>query len=194
MISTDKKKKYALVVLSHSSYADLWPILTSSYDAYFNNSEFDCFLATDDKINQVPTYFNVIEYSQNIPWGTALKEIISKLKYDKVIFTFDDLVLKSSVDVEKLISYLDNSVANYQKLICSHVRFYERFFKTGLDFSLSSKDSYRGSLVFACLDKVFLDFLLFLITSFKTFNVVFQISSGLCSTQPSFGKYCVNSV
>ena len=35
--------------------------------------------------------------------------------------------------------------------------------------------------------------LAFCITSFKVFIVVFQISSGLCSTHPLFGKYCVNS-
>ena len=33
----------------------------------------------------------------------------------------------------------------------------------------------------------------FLITFFKVFNVVFQISIGLCSTHPFFGKYCLNS-
>ena len=42
--------------------------------------------------------------------------------------------------------------------------------------------------------KIFpLSFFDFLITSFKVFNVVFHISFGLCSTQPLFGKYCVNS-
>ena len=33
----------------------------------------------------------------------------------------------------------------------------------------------------------------FWITSFKTLIVVFHISSGLCSTHPLLGKYCVNS-
>ena len=38
-----------------------------------------------------------------------------------------------------------------------------------------------------------LNVLAFLITSFKVLVVVFQISSGSCSTQPFLGKYCVNS-
>ena len=33
-------------------------------------------------------------------------------------------------------------------------------------------------------------FLLFLIASFIVFKVTFQISSGLCSTQPEFGNIC----
>ena len=38
-----------------------------------------------------------------------------------------------------------------------------------------------------------LSFSLFLITSINTFLVLFHISSGLCSTHPFLGKYCLSS-
>ncbi len=157
MIKTEKK--YAVVVLSHSSYSDLWPMLFQSYEQCFNCSLFDYYLATDNKLNEVTGMFSPIKYPEKLSWGGGLKNIVDQLDYEKVIFTFDDLILAAEVDCDGLVGYIENTKYDYDKLICSHVRFYERFFKCGENFELSSKDSYRGSLVFALVNKHFMRFL-----------------------------------
>jgi len=157
MIKT--RKKYAVVVLSHASYSDLWPMLFQSYERYFNCSLFDYYLATDDKLDEVTGIFSPIKYPKELSWGGGLKDIVGQLDYEKVIFTFDDLILSAEVDCVDLVSYAENTKYDYDKLICSHVRFYERFLKCGKNFELSCNDSYRGSLVFALVNKKFMSFL-----------------------------------
>lgn len=154
-----KQKKYAVVVLSHSSYSDLWSLLDASYSRFFKSDDFEFFIATDFCESNITGRFKPLLYPKDISWGSALKAIVSQLDYERVVFTFDDLILKTHVDVDYLIKYLDGSRAVYNKLICSHVRLYERAFKYLPDFDLSPKDSYRGSLVFACVDKRFMNFL-----------------------------------
>ncbi len=155
-----KKNKYAIVVLSHSTYSDLWPILIESYSRFFEDDRFDRYICTDGSEDLVGSSFQPIIYSKNITWGTALKCILRELDYERVIITFDDLILNKKVNVEALIKYIENSQSDYSKLICSHVRFYERALMFGKDFNLSKQDSYRGSLVFASINRKFCKFLI----------------------------------
>lgn len=155
-----KKNKYAVVVLSHSSYADVWDVLSESYQRYFDSNKFDFFIATDKTENLKSNgFFNYLFYDKNLRWGAALQQVVKQLSYDKVIFSFDDLILTKKINEKSLIKELKES-CQYSKLICSHVRIYERCFKKGRNFELCKEDSYRGSLVFAAVNQEFLDFIL----------------------------------
>lgn len=153
------KNKYSVVILSHSSYSDVWPILEQSYLKYFNHTDFDLYIATDQPPLVKNGLFNFIVYPDKLKWGGALQYVCSQLEYSKVIFTFDDLILTKPINKGILDESIKDSETDYCKLIVSHVRFYERFLKSGNTFTLSVSDSYRGSLVFALVNAKFLDFL-----------------------------------
>lgn len=163
MISKTKKSegasRYAVVVLSHSSYSDLWNLLIQSYEINFCSNRFDFYLATDPSDVPISSFFRKILYPSGLSWGVSFKYILKELNYEYVIFTFDDLILYSKVNENLLISSIDNEKSDYYKLTCSHIRFYERFFKFGGVFNLKQEDSYRGSLVFACLNRKFIEYL-----------------------------------
>jgi tetrahydromethanopterin S-methyltransferase subunit B len=150
------KNKYAVIVLSHSSYSDLWPVLIESYSNFFHSDKFDYFITSDSLESFEPgndCQFKFLAYKPDVSWSDALIEVLNKVDYEKVIFSFDDLILTDEVDVKELISKLESNHSNYLKLIASHVRFYDRFFRREDVFEVSDGDTYKGSLVFTALDR-----------------------------------------
>ena len=157
-------RKNAIVIQSYNDYYDLWSVCLDSLSSNMDLKDFDVYITTDDSRGVKLEYdAKFITYSKLSTWGQALIETVQYLvscKYEKIIFTFDDLIINNKIDVNKLLS-LDLDNKDYIKLTKSHVRFYERFsFNQSSVFRIDKNDSYGGSLVFCIVNIKFLNALL----------------------------------
>ena len=105
------KKNKAVVILSHSSYSDIWEMMISSYNKYFpDKKSFDLFISSNKVSDKMIEFvhennFKLITYEDNVTWGTSLKQTIRYLlnnDYDYGLFSFDDLILTYPVSTSIL--------------------------------------------------------------------------------------------
>lgn len=161
--------KKCVILLSHSSYSDIWELTMSSYMKFFNEKDsFDFFISTDNITSENEKILNkynfkAIIYDKNISWGKSLLSVIDFLKtkkYDLFLFSFDDLVLTKPTNgaVNDSLKFMISNNISYLKLKNSLSSLYRK--KTKSDYYLiDSKNSYRGSLVFSILDSRFAKFI-----------------------------------
>ncbi|BBQ06470.1 hypothetical protein [Elizabethkingia anophelis] len=157
-----KKNKACLIILSHSSYSDIWEITLKSYKKYFNSIEVDLYLTSDDNISPeikqmvIEQGFSILYYPENISWSESLKKIINDDiigNYNSVIFSFDDLVLLEKVNTDRLndcFKMMDK--IDYLILNDGHHNLFTDISLIGSKascFEIPRKDSYIGSLVFS---------------------------------------------
>lgn len=165
------KKNKAVVILSHSSYSDIWEIMIASYNKYFpDKNSFDFFISTNkvnDKLKKLAqeNNFNLITYEEGITWGKSLKQTISYLLnngYCHTLFSFDDLILTYQLkkSVLSLMDQISQENIHYLKIHNSGRYWFSKskLLNNGL-YKVDLADSYRGSLVFSILDDVFLRFI-----------------------------------
>lgn len=158
---SEVSKPFALVIFSHSSYTDVWPCLLESYEKNFDTEVFDCFITSDNPDDAAMldhSSFKLIQYDDQLSWTDAFVQSIRDLPHEKFLFSFDDLLIKKHVDKRRLRRALEFDCYDYLKVICSHVRLYDRVFRRGEYFDVKSNDSYRGSLVFSIFSRGLLDF------------------------------------
>ncbi|MEW7221866.1 hypothetical protein [Elizabethkingia anophelis] len=157
-----KKNKACLIILSHSSYSDIWEITLESYKKYFNSIEVDLYITSDDNISPeikqmvIEQGFSILYYPENISWSESLKKIINDDiigNYNSVIFSFDDLVLLEKVNTDRLndcFKMMDK--IDYLILNDGHHNLFTDISLIGSKascFEIPRKDSYIGSLVFS---------------------------------------------
>ena len=157
-----KKNKACLIILSHSSYSDIWEITLKSYKKYFNSIEVDLYITSDDNISPeikqmvIEQGFSILYYPENISWSESLKKIINDDiigNYNSVIFSFDDLVLLENVNTDRLndcFKMMDK--IDYLILNDGHHNLFTDISLIGSKascFEIPRKDSYIGSLVFS---------------------------------------------
>lgn len=155
-------KKTCLVILSHSSYSDIWDLTLKSYSQHLSSSSIDLFITSDNNLspevinNVVSNGFNILYYPDSISWSDSLRYIINNFlvgKFDSVIFSFDDLVIIEKIDNNKLVECIEKGEqADYIILNDGHKNIYASLsgvFKKSSFFDLSLNDSYLGSLVFS---------------------------------------------
>jgi hypothetical protein len=157
------KNNKCIVILSHSSYSDVWDILIDSYIKYFKEDGFDFFISSDIAPDEhekkaISNGFKMIHYEKNITWGRSLKQTINFLlkdDYKCVIFSFDDLVLLKPISrpILPLINLMESNNVNYLQLKNGYRSFFsfESLFFNDTFHKVSNNDSYKGSLVFSVL-------------------------------------------
>ena len=157
-------KRICLIVLSHSSYKDIWELTLASYSKFFSYP-IDLFITSDveptddDKRILRINNFKHLLYPINLAWSCALRFIYNNYivdKYEYIIFSFDDLVLLKNVDnvvLDDQFEFMYNNRINYLVMNESHKTIFSKmsnFKDENLAFDISEDDSYRGSLVFSC--------------------------------------------
>ena len=160
------KKKLCLVVLSHSSYKDMWDLTLPSYNKFFK-CPIDLFITSDidptddDKINLKNNNFKLLKYPSELSWSSALRYITNKNifnNYNYVLFTFDDIVLTKNVSnsaIETCLKFMNENQLNSLTMNNSHRTIgsiLRGYFNGKIAFNISKNDVYRGSLVFSCWD------------------------------------------
>ena len=165
------KKNKAVVILSHSSYSDIWEMMMLSYNKYFSEKDsFDFFISTNKVGNKLKELahennFKLITYQENLTWGSSLKQTISYLlnnNYDYSLFSFDDLILTYPVksSVLGLTYQMQEYNIHYLQIKNGYRSWFSnsKLLNNGLH-KVDSEDSYKGSLVFSILDEVLLRFI-----------------------------------
>lgn len=160
-----KKSDKCVVILSHSSYSDIWSLVMTSYNNFFKEEdEFDFFISSDkissfEKDNLKTHNFNVISYDENITWGESLKQTIKFLldsNYKYVLFSFDDLILTGHLKkkVSEFIFLMKNNDVSYLQIKNGYRSWFDnsRLLFNKNFHKVSNDDSYKGSLVFSILD------------------------------------------
>lgn len=155
-------KKGCLIILSHSSYSDIWPLLLKSYSNYFDNTiPLKKFLISDKTISEdeiklfKDSEFNHLHYPGNNEWGADLAYVIQHYiinKFNFILFSFDDLILTNKIDCTSLtvaIEQLQSPQTKYIKLVNTYKPLYNYSTRNISFFEINKKDSYRGSLVFS---------------------------------------------
>ena len=161
--------KICFVILSHSSYSDVWELLLKSYkDKVLSGlADVDFFITSDSTLNEYENSllqdngFRHLIYTKNIPWSNALMQVVRKNElsnYSHIFFSFDDLIVInfSVVKFKNATSEMFLNSDKYLKIYnSSHVNLWAKMFnlfeKHKL-FEIRKHDSYRGNLVFACWD------------------------------------------
>ena len=158
--------KIAIVILSCFKYRFFWEVVLSSWERELENDykKFDFYISTDNPKNlDINTYLkfdNVefLEYGNNITWTNALIESIEKLEkknYQKIITSFDDLLI-TNIRVDLLRYILKNDKkSNYYKLINNHSNFFQRILPFR-EFEINEPINYLGSMVMTLWNYKFL--------------------------------------
>lgn len=165
--------KICFVILSHSSYTDIWPLLLKSYKNNIINAitDVDFFITSDSMLTEDDFFllknngFSHLIYSKNISWSDALVEVVNKNElnyYAQILFSFDDLIIKD-FSLVKFKNALSEMVLNRDKYLkiynSSHVNLWAKILnliKKQTLFEINKFDSYRGNLVFSCWDIKFM--------------------------------------
>ena len=165
------KKNKAVVILSHSSYSDIWEMMISSYNKYFPDKDsFDLFISSNKVSDKMIEFvhennFKLITYEDNVTWGTSLKQTIRYLlnnDYDYGLFSFDDLILTYpvSTSILRLTDQMHEYNIHYLQIKNGYRSFFSnsKLLNGGLH-KVDSDDSYKGSLVFSILDRELFSFI-----------------------------------
>jgi hypothetical protein len=165
------KNNKCVVILSHSSYCDIWEMMMLSYNKYFSEKDsFDFFISTNKVSNKLKELanennFKLITYQENLTWGASLKQTISYLlnnNYVYSLFSFDDLILTYPVksSVLNLTYQMQEYNIHYLQIKNGYRSWFSnsKLLNNGLH-KVDSDDSYKGSLVFSILDEVLLRFI-----------------------------------
>jgi hypothetical protein len=156
-----KKKNFAIVVLSHSTYVDLWPILFDSYKPILNKyPEIDFVITSDLESPPLEKYFikNLVhfQYPESISWMSALKYVLKnhiENTYQRVLFSFDDLIIYK-INYKAFDLMLKDTSFNYCKLV-RNANIFPYLATTFKKKSVSNNIEYIGSLVFPVIDTTF---------------------------------------
>lgn len=161
------ENKICFLILSHSSYTDIWEILMRSFKEKVIDEidGVDFYISSDSEISVKESIvlkennFNHLLYKKNISWSDALIEVVNKKElndYNQIIFSFDDLII-SKFSKKKFNRAIKEMILNNYKYLkiynSSHVNFWARLLNLVKEeslFEISKLDSYRGNLVFSC--------------------------------------------
>jgi len=155
--------KICLIILSHSSYTDIWELTLESYaQNYLNEQPIPAFITSDGLLSLpikglLKKYdFNHLNYPPGSQWGADLKLTLKNRvldEFDYVIFSFDDLIIKKAVPnviLSELVQKMQRKGLRYLKLVNTYNPLKAVFSANGSGtYEIDRKDSYRGSLVFS---------------------------------------------
>lgn len=162
--------KNCFIILSHSSYCDVWELTLKSYQEHFRSQNVDLYITSDDNISEevknrvVNLGFKILYYPKDLSWSESLRYVfndnISQI-YSAVVFSFDDLVLLKEVQMVKFQECLSNMTGmDYLVLNSGHRNLFTdislMFSVKKTYFRISRNDSYVGSLVFSMWNTKFL--------------------------------------
>lgn len=155
-----------IVVLSHSSYSDIWELTINSFKTKIENSaDYDYYITTNLINNEQKKLlsennFSYLTYSENISWGESFKEIgntLYQLNYDYILFSYDDLIILN-IDSKKLLGIFNSMKSNDLDYVQIKNGYRSWFNISKLYFNeklhlVNDNDTYKGSLVFSIISK-----------------------------------------
>ncbi len=109
----------AIIMYSHSSYADAWPMFVGQQEKYF--PELKKYVFTDSVPCELPSSWEVIYYKEEMSYNERFSSCLESVSEEYSILHHEDMPLFSAPDKNRIESYLkclneDNNLA-YCKLL-----------------------------------------------------------------------------
>lgn len=138
-----RKIKIPIIIYSHSSYSDVWPLILGQFELYMPKSEIILFTDSDPlKGNYRPVF-----YDNKLNYNERVIQCLQKINDKVVLFTHEDMPLYSSPNFEILnnyISHIHSGKADSIKLIFAGWHFKSK--KLEFDETLSKNKLSRFSI------------------------------------------------
>jgi hypothetical protein len=96
----------AVVVNTHSSYSDIWPMFFGEFNIYFTNIKTYTFTNLTKSVYQIPIDVNVLYYNNNDCFRDQYLSCLSQVTEKYVITMNDDYLLYNFVDFNKIKEYI----------------------------------------------------------------------------------------
>tara|TARA_A100001015_G_C14984699_1_gene711006 strand:+ start:187 stop:1725 length:1539 start_codon:yes stop_codon:yes gene_type:complete len=134
---SNHSNNFSIVMYSHSSYSDSWPMFFGQTDKYFNNCK--KYIFCDDDCSLVPDNWVCVKYDENLPYNKRVASCLEKVEEQIIIFHHEDmpLYLKPKYDeLDRVCEILKKEKIDFVKLLkggTTHedpqYKFYRNLFK-----------------------------------------------------------------
>lgn len=107
-----------IIIYTHTEYKDVWPAVFGRIKKYIENPSVYVFINKED--GAIPSDFKTIIYTDGKPYTVRLKECLSKIEEDVILFMHEDMILYESPRfdyIEKYSNYIKSGKADSVKLI-----------------------------------------------------------------------------
>jgi len=135
--------KIPIIIYSHSSYSDVWPMVIGQFELYMPKSEIILFTDSDPlKGNYRPVF-----YDNKLNYNERVIQCLQKINDEVILFTHEDMPLYSPPNFEILgnyISHIHSGKADSIKLIFAGWHFKSK--KLEFDETLSKNKLSRFSI------------------------------------------------
>ena len=107
-----------LVIYTHSDYKDVWKLLFGQLQKYLPNQK--VYVLSDSIAEEIPSEYTTIVYDDSKVYTDRLKQCLSQIDEDVVLFQHEDMILFDEPKVElfdKYIDYVKEETVDSVKLI-----------------------------------------------------------------------------
>jgi len=107
-----------LIIYTHSDYKDVWKLLFGQLKKYLPNQK--VYVLSNSEHSEIPSEYTTIVYDDSKVYTDRLKECLSQIDEDVVLFQHEDMVLFNQPKVElfdKYINYVKEDKVDSVKLI-----------------------------------------------------------------------------
>lgn len=107
-----------LIIYTHSDYKDVWKLLFGQLKKYLPNQK--VYVLSNSENSEIPNEYTTIVYDDSKVYTDRLKECLSQIDEDIVLFQHEDMVLFNQPKIElfdKYINYVKEDKVDSVKLI-----------------------------------------------------------------------------
>lgn len=107
-----------LIIYTHSDYKDVWTLLFGQIQKYLPTQR--VYVLTDSPTDDIPSEYTTIVYDDSKIYTERLKQCLSQIDEDVVLFQHEDMILFNQPKIElfgKYIEYVKNGDVDSVKLI-----------------------------------------------------------------------------
>ena len=107
-----------LVIYTHSDYKDVWKLLFGQLQKYLPNQK--VYVLSDSNAEEIPSNYTTIVYDDSKVYTDRLKQSLSQIDEDVVLFQHEDMILFDKPKAElfnKYIDYVKSGMVDSVKLI-----------------------------------------------------------------------------
>lgn len=94
-----------LVIYTHSDYKDVWKLLFGQLQKYLPNQK--VYVLSDSIAEEIPSEYTTIVYDDSKVYTDRLKQCLSQIDEDVVLFQHEDMILFNKPKVELFDRYID---------------------------------------------------------------------------------------
>ena len=137
------KLRFPIIIYSHSSYSDVWPLILGQFKKFLSDTEIYLFSDQDPLGGD----YEVVIYDDKLNYNDRMIYCLQQLNEPIILFTHEDMPLYRAPDLEQLnkyYSHIAEDLVDSIKLIFAGWHFKSK--KASFDLSLSKNKLSRFSI------------------------------------------------